>query len=111
MTFDLSVIDFFAGFARDGMNGVGPFLSRYTILRFRKNIPQCQKKVLGQLFLASQNSFYVFGNSTNVRDNLKTSSRYLAHRSVTQRRNWFATVKKESFLVAVVLKGELKAKK
>ena len=37
--------------------------------------------------MASQNSFCGFRNATNVQDNRKTISRYLIHRSVTQRSN------------------------
>ena len=108
MTFDLSVIDFIdvIVFAID-WNERSRFVSlsfpRFSSLE--KLYPSVRKRFLGNFnIVASQNSFHVFGNSTNVRDNLKTSTRYLAHRSVTQRRNWFATVKKERFSVAVVLK-------
>ena len=72
-------------FLRDGINRMGPLLPGYTILRRIENMPQCLRKFLGNFNVgASQNYCYGFRNATNVRDNHKTNSRYLVHRSVTR---------------------------
>ena len=63
------------------LNRAGPLLPRYTILRLRENIPQRLKRILSNFnIVASPIFFFLYGfrNATNVRDNRKTSSRYLS---------------------------------
>ena len=65
---------------RDGINRAGPLLPRYTIFRLRENISQRLKRILSNFNIVACPNFFFYGfrNVTNVRDNRKTSSRYLS---------------------------------
>ena len=100
LTFGLSDILVITVIARNRISSVGSLLFRDRILRFGKNMPLSLKRFLSNLnVVAIQNSLDGFRNTLNVRNNNKTSRRFLLIRIVTSCNLFLAVTGKCSGIV------------
>ena len=100
LTFGLSDILVITVIARNRISSVGSLLFRDRIFRFGKNMPLSLKRVLSNFnVVAIQNSLDGFRNTLNVRNNNKTSRRFLLIRIVTSCHLFLAVTGKCSGIV------------
>ena len=87
LTFGLSDLYVFAVFARDKINRVRPLLTRYRILRFRDNKPQCLKRLLNNFNLVAKILFIASVSAKMYGTTVKPAVDTSVYRIVTGRKN------------------------